>query len=117
MPKPTKYSAVSERMPSRYTAPRGSRGTELGEAVFYFKKEDLTASVKETVGACKNTQKKVRRGSRRTRICNEFNTTLGNGFCMECWDKEVERLHNNAVQRKKKNDLPEATVSILPSDI
>ena len=106
MPKPTKYSAVSERMPSRYTAPRGSRGTELGEAVFYFKKEDLTASVKETVGACKNTQKISRQGTRRTRVCYEFKAVLGNGYCMACCDKEVERLHNSALNRKRKNKIP-----------
>lgn len=116
MPKPTKYSAVSERMPSRYKAPRGSR-TDSGEAVFYFKKEDLTSHVQETLGACKNTQKKVRRGSRRTRKCNEYRAVLGNGYCMACWDKEVERLHNNALHRKQKNHIPEDVVSILPTDI
>ena len=112
MPRPSKYSVASERMPTRYQQRRGG-----GEAIWKFKKEDLTAHVNETYGACKNTQKMTRQGTRRSRVCKAFRTVLGNGYCMDCWDKEVDRLHNSAIQRKRKNQIPQDSISILPSDI
>ena len=109
MPKPIKNPSISERMVSAYKPSRMEKGTP-----YPYKKEDLTAYVSESYGMCKNTQKKIRRGSRRTRVCNEYHTVLGNGYCMACWDGEVERLHNNAMHRSKNEPPIEQEISILP---
>ena len=39
----------------------------------------LSMRVVETRGACKN-----------HRRCKNTNTTLGNGLCMNCWDRKVQ---------------------------
>ena len=102
MPRPSKWGVASERMPTPYKNTRANMGANLNSII----KSAKALKVVETHGACKNTAKKVRRGSRRTRVCNQFHAVLGNGYCQDCWDKEVERLHNSAISRKKRNKIP-----------
>ena len=54
----------------------------------------------ETTGACKNTSKRVRRNGKMVTKCTNYNTTLGNGLCITCWDYEVNRRANSAEQRR-----------------
>ena len=103
MPRPvSKWGVASERMPPPFKKTRGNMGANLNSK----NKSAKALKVVETHGACKNTQKISRQGTRRTRVCNEFHAVLGNGYCMACWDKEVERLHNSALNRKRKNKIP-----------
>jgi len=53
----------------------------------------------ESIGACKNSGKRVRREGKMVTKCLSFNTTLGNGFCIVCWDYEVDRRSNSLEQR------------------
>jgi hypothetical protein len=52
-----------------------------------------------TIGACKNTSKRLRRGAKIVLKCSNFNVTLGNGLCITCWDDEVDRRANSVEHR------------------
>ena len=41
----------------------------------------------ESVGHCKN-----------CRRCKNFNTDLANGYCTECWDREIDQRKRNNKQ-------------------
>ena len=89
MPKPHKYSPVSEGMVTRYKGTRRNpRGADLLKLV-----KDLPP-VHESWGACRNTVKKIRRGSRRVPKCKAYRAILGNGLCQDCWDKEIDARMN-----------------------
>ena len=98
-------SQKSERMASKYRKPRGrpSGSNHLGEAYMNYPKTDPTLDVVNTFGPCKNTFQRVRRNGRWTTKCKAFHVELGNGLCMDCWDKTVERRANDPEIRKGKD--------------
>ena len=75
MPKPMKYSPVSEAMPSMWRSAQEGRA-DFSKRVFpKYDPDDTEMHPVDTVGECKNSKK-----------CKNFNVVLGNGYCMECWD-------------------------------
>ena len=55
----------------------------------------LRALPKETFGTCRYARKAGRREG-----CGNFQTTLGNGLCVECWDR---RVSSKAVGVRREN--------------
>lgn len=98
MPRPFKYSPISDRMPSPYRGERTSpRGADLLKLI-----KESPVKVEESWGACKNTVKKVRRGSTRVPKCKAYKAVLGNGLCQDCWDKAIDARAN---QRKYADEV------------
>lgn len=106
-------SKKSERMPSKYRRPRrvSEHGIhDLGEAVINYPKIDPTENVVNTFGACKNSTVRIRRNGKQTLKCKAFHVELGNGLCMDCWDKTIEYRANDPkirLQEDYKTALPQ----------
>ena len=90
MPRPSKYSVASDNMATPY---RGTRA-EPREFDFLSAINRSHAKVNESWGACRNTTKKVRRGSKKIPKCKQYKAILGNGLCQDCWDKEIDARAN-----------------------
>ena len=101
MPRPHKYSVASSNMATPYKGTRADgRGADLLKLI-----KDLPP-VHESWGACRNTAKKIRRGSRRVPKCTAYKVILGNGLCMNCWDREIDSRANRAKYRNNRTTIP-----------
>jgi len=89
MPKPTKYSPVSEAMPSMWKSKQEGRADFTKRVFPKYNPHDLNMHPIATYGACLN-----------RKICRNHNTILGNGYCMRCWDKLSERMDNGQLRKR-----------------
>ena len=48
----------------------------------------------ETFGACRYSRKQGRRDG-----CGNFTVVLGNGLCIECWDRKVSKYQGKQTRR------------------
>ena len=96
--KPLSNGPISTRMATPW---RGGTPNQNHEAQHSFVKYDPTEGIAEEFGDCVNTIQRVRRGGRMTTKCLNFNVILGNGYCMACWDEQVDRQGNNRRERMK----------------
>lgn len=105
MPKTKRYSAVSERMPSPFRQ-AGTRSREDGNRVNpIYDPTNKRLNPDESFGACKNTFKRVRRGTTKgVAACKNFKVTLGNGYCQDCWDRMGQDTDMDEAKHLNAND-------------